>query len=109
MGLKFYYVITLYILLVNEWFGNAITMHLNKVDLLYQRVLKNQHHAENYMESLAQDITSYGLQFKKKAVISSFSPDFKNRWNNVLKEAERKLLKLLLKEVLKKRKIMKMH
>ena len=84
MGLKFYYVITLYILSVNEWFGNAITMHLNKVDLLYQRVLKIQHHAENYMERLAQDITPYGLQLKKKAAISSFSPDFKNRFGGTM-------------------------
>ena len=36
---------------------------------------------------------------KKKAAISGMSPDFDNQWNNVLKDAERKLLKLLLKEV----------
>ena len=51
------------------------------------------------MESLAQGITHYWLQLKKKAAISSISPDFSNRWNNFLKEAERKLLKLLLKKV----------
>lgn len=61
--------------------------------------MKYQHHVENYIENLAQDITPYGLQLKKKAAISSISPDFRNRWNNVLKETERELLKLLLKEV----------
>lgn len=61
--------------------------------------MKYQHHVENYIENLAQDITPYGLQLKKKAAISSISPDFSNRWNNVLKETERELLKLLLKEV----------
>ena len=97
MLLMFYYVINLCILLVNEWFGNTITMYLNEVNLLYQRVLKHQHHVENYIENLAQDITSYVL--KKKVAISTLSSDFRNRWNNALKEAERKLLKLLLKEV----------
>ena len=36
---------------------------------------------------------------KKKAAINSISPDFKIEWNGILKDAERKLLKLLLKEV----------
>ena len=99
MLLMFYYVINLCILLVNEWFGNTITMYLNEVNLLYQGVLKHQHHVENYIDNLAQDITSYVLQLKKKAAISTISSDFSNRWNNALKEAERKLLKLLLKEV----------
>ena len=48
---------------------------------------------------MANDITPFGLQLKKKAVISAISPDFDNQWNNVLKDAERKLFKLLLKEV----------
>ena len=47
MGLKFYHVITLCILSVNGWIFNAITMHFNEIDLLYQKALKYQHHAEN--------------------------------------------------------------
>ena len=72
MELKFDYVITLFILPVNEWFCNATTINLNEVDPLYQKkVWKYQHHAENYMESLAQVIALYRLQLKKKAAISS--------------------------------------
>ena len=78
---------------------NAITIYLNKLDILYQKALKYQHHAENYKESLALDITPVGLQLKKKAAISAISPDFNNQYNNVLKDTERKLSKLLLKEV----------
>ena len=78
---------------------NAITMYLNKLDILYQKALKYQHHAENYKESLELDITPFGWQLKKKAAISAISPDFNNQWNNVLKDAEKKLSKLLLKEV----------
>ena len=97
--LWFYQVITLCILLVNGWIFNVITMHFNKIGLLCQKPLKYQHHAENYKESLVQDITPFRLQLKKKAAISAISPYFNNQWNNVLKDAERKLLKLLLKEV----------
>ena len=87
------------VLLVNGWMFNAITIYLNKLDILYQKALKYQHHAENYKESLALDITPVGLQLKKKAAISAISPDFNNQYNNVLKDTERKLSKLLLKEV----------
>ena len=38
--LKFYYVIARYILAVNEWFCNLITMQLNEVDLSYQKLMK---------------------------------------------------------------------
>ena len=84
MGLKFYHVITLRILSVNGWIFNAMTMHFNEIDLLYQKTLKYQHHAENYKERLAQDITPFGLQLKEKAAISAISPDFNKYWNNVL-------------------------
>ena len=97
MFLMFYYVINLCILLVNEWFGNTITIHLNEVDLLYQRVLKYQHHVKNYIENLARDVTSYVLQLKKKAAINTISSDFSNRWNNALKEAERKTFEAITK------------
>ena len=56
-----------------ELLNSAIRMHFNEVDLLYQAVLKYQHHDENYMESLAEDITSNGLQLKKKVAFSSIS------------------------------------
>ena len=98
-GLKFYHVFILCILLVNEWIFNAIAMHFNEIDLLFQETLKYQRHVENYKESLTKDITPFGLQLKKKAAISAISADFNNQWNNMLKGTERKLLNLLLKEV----------
>ena len=99
MGLKIYLVITLYILSVNGWFFESFTMRNNQVDLLYQHALKYYHHAENYKQSILQDITPFGLRLKKKAAINPISPDFNIEWNGILKDAERKLLKLLLKEV----------
>ena len=99
MGLKIYLVITLYILSVSGWFFESFTMRNNQVDLLYQHALKYYHHAENYKQSILQDITPFGLRLKKKAAINPISPDFNIEWNGILKDAERKLLKLLLKEV----------
>ena len=57
MGLKIYLVITLYILSVNGWLFESFTMHNNQDDLLYQHALKYYHHAENYKQSILQDIT----------------------------------------------------
>ena len=42
------------------------TMRYNQVDLLYQHALKYYHHAENYQQSILQDITPFGLRLKKK-------------------------------------------
>ena len=82
-------------------FFDALTTHYNKVDLIFQQSLRYQYHAENYIESLEQDITTvFGFQTKTKDTINPISPDFKNLWKrlSILKEAEWNLLKLLLKE-----------
>ena len=73
-------------------------MRYNQVDLLYQHALKYYHHAENYQQSILQDITLFGLRLKKKAAINPISPGFNTQWNGILRDAERKLLPLLLKE-----------
>ena len=76
----------------------GITMPYNQVDLLNRHVLKYYHHAENYQQSILQDITHFGLRLKKKAAINPIPPDFNSQWNGILKDAEWKPLKLLLKE-----------
>ena len=64
----------------------------------YQCILHNEHHQENYKNSLLNDITPYGLQLKKHAQIETISEDFSVKLLNVLHEAERKLVNLLLEE-----------
>ena len=88
MGVKFYHVVTIYILSVNGWFFEGITMRYNQVDLLYQHALKYYHHAENYQQSILQDITPFVLRLKKRAAINPNSPDVNNHWNGILKDAE---------------------
>ena len=74
MVLKCYHVIILCIFSVNGWIFNAITMHFNEIYLLYQKTLKCHHHAENYKESLVQDITPFGLHIV--LYLQTISPDF---------------------------------
>ena len=76
--------ITLCILSVNGWIFNTKIIHFNKIEI----ALKYQRHAKNYKESLAQDITPFCLQLRKKAAINAISPYFDNQWNNVLNFAE---------------------
>ena len=73
-------------------------MSTHITDRIYQRMLRYEHHHENYKNSLLNNITPYGLQLKKKAQIETVSEDFSVKWTNVLYEAERKLVQLLLKE-----------
>ena len=73
-------------------------MSTHITDRIYQRMLRYEHHHENYKNSLLNNITPYGLQLKKKAQIQTVSEDFSVKWTNVLYEAERKLVQLLLKE-----------
>ena len=75
-----------------------ILMALQPVDRLYQKILRYQHHYLNYENSIRSDVIPHGLQIKKSAQIERNSPDFEDKWNNVLLEAERKLVSLLLDE-----------
>ena len=67
-------------------------MHYNQVDLLYQHALKYYHHAENYQQSILQDITPFGLRLKEKAAINPICPDFNSQWNGILKDAEQDIV-----------------
>ena len=71
-------------------------MSTHITDRIYQRMLRYEHHHENYKNSLLNNITPYGLQLKKKAQIETVSEDFSVKWTNVLYEEERKLVQLLL-------------
>ena len=45
----------------------------HSTDRIYQRILRNEHHQENYKNSLLNGITLYGLQLKKHAQIEVIS------------------------------------
>ena len=67
-------------------------------DRIYQRMLRYEHHQENYQSSLQHGITPFDLQLKKYHQIETISEDFPTKWSNILYDAERKLVNLLLDE-----------
>ena len=92
------FVITLFIFLpyVCGFMENFFATH--STDRIYQRILRNEHHQENYKNSLLNDTPPYGLQLKKHAQIETISENFPVKWLNILHEAERKLVNQLLEE-----------
>ena len=72
---------------------------LNIQDLtnLYNKIIRYDH-AENYRRSIIEDETPYGLQINRKPGIQAVSVNFIEKWNEILKGTERKLVELLLTE-----------
>ena len=72
---------------------------LSHLDLLLQKSLRYKHHKENYLYSLEHGIIPSGLKINKKPAFIPVSNDFTERWNNILRSAEEKLVNLLLLEL----------
>ena len=71
---------------------------LSHLDLLIQKSMSYKHHKENYIKSLEEGITPSGLQIKKKPAFLPVSEDFEIKWNAILRDAEKKIIKLLMYE-----------
>lgn len=90
-------VITLYMLLANilVLYFELMAIPEQNIDRLYKKLLRYEHHNINYSTSLMRAVTPYGLRIKQRAQISPISTDFHQQWNEVLHEAEQKLVTLL--------------
>ena len=95
MGLRTY-VIILLILYACSFIVSIMSTHI--ADRIYQRVLRYEHRQENYQTSLQHSITPFSLQLKKIAQIETISENFPTKWSNILYDAERKSVNLLLDE-----------
>ena len=95
MGLRTY-VIILLILYACSFIVSIMSTHI--ADRIYQRVLRYEHHQENYQSSLQHGIIPFSLQLKKLAQIETISENFPSKWSNILYDAKRKLVNLLLDE-----------
>ena len=71
----------------------VISTHI--ADRIYQRMLRYEHHQES---SLQHGITPFDLQLKKHPQIETISEDFPTKCSNILYDAGRKLVNLLLDE-----------
>ena len=64
----------------------------------YNKKIRYDHHAGNYKRSIIEGKSHYGLQINKKPGIQTISLDFFEKWNSVLRNAERQLVELFLTE-----------
>ena len=71
---------------------------LSHLDLLLQKPLGFKHHKENYYVILEHEIIPSGMKINKKPAFILVCNDFTERWNNILRSAEEKLVNLLLSE-----------
>ena len=89
--------ITLYVFLF-ELGLKDYSMNIQYLRNLYNKKIRYDHHAENYKCSIIEDKSPYGFQINKKPGIQTISLDFLEKWNSVLRIAERQLIELLLTE-----------
>ena len=82
----------------NKLKGIAINDGFMNLDILLQKSLRYQHHYKNYEDIIALDLIPKGLQIKKGPAFEPTSKDFNIKWNNILRDAERNLVELLLNE-----------
>ena len=61
------------------------------LEFMYMKLVKLEHHHENFFRAISDDIVPYGLRLKKSPQISSTSDEFKEKGNALLGEAERAL------------------
>ena len=69
---------------------------LSHLDLLIHKSMCYKYHKENYIKSLAEGITSSGLQIKKKPAFLPVSEKFESKWNAILCDTEKNIIKLLM-------------
>ena len=103
--MKVYFLITsvLYVLciiavpcLVNGMvLQDGALLHL---DNLVQKSIRYRYHKENYVKSLNESIVPTGLKIKKRPALLPVSEDFERKWNSILYDAEKNIIKLLLYE-----------
>ena len=90
------YVIILLTLYACSFMESVMSIHI--ADRIYQRMVPYEHHQENYQSSIQHGISLFGLQLQKLAQIETITEDFSTKWSNIIYDAERKLVNVLLYE-----------
>ena len=98
--MKSVYLMIIYILLTISLvegmsLTNDGTQHLER---LLHKTMRYQHHRQNYEESMRTGIVPKGLRIKKAPAFEPVSKDFYFRWDEILCNAEKNLIELLLYE-----------
>ena len=74
---------------------NDGTQHLER---LLHKTMRDQHHQQNYEEGIRTGIVPKGLRIKKAPAFEPDSEDFYIKWDEILYNVEKNLIKLLLCE-----------
>ena len=89
-------ILTIYYLFLVE--GMGLIYGMEYLDYLLQKNWRYEHHLQNYQTSLKTGLIPNGLKIKKSPAITPVSEDFNTKWNEVLYNAEKSLVELLLYE-----------
>ena len=96
---KEYRLITLIVLITVSVNGMVFSGGLLlRLDIFLQKFTRYNHHQKNYERSFLEGIVPTGLKLKKCPAFHQVSADFDLNWNNVLYDAEKKLVRLLLEQ-----------
>ena len=72
-----------------------------KLDYLFSKLLRYEHHAINHELALEKQIIPFSLRIKRLTAIKPILEDFSNQQNSVLYDSEKRLIQLLLAETQK--------
>ena len=93
-----YFLIILIILVTNSVQSMVFSDGLEHLDKLLHKSLRYKHHQLNYEESLRHGVMPKGLRIWKDPAFEPISDDFQIKWNKILYNAKKNLVKLLLYE-----------
>ena len=88
----------LYVTNTNSIDGMMLYDEEQHLERLLQKSLRYQHHQKNYEKSLETGIIPKGLKIKKVPAFHPLSEDFFIKWEEILYNAEKILVELLLYE-----------
>ena len=90
-------ILTVYYLVLVE--GMVLTDGTEYLDYLLQKNYRYEHDLQNYQTSLKTGLIPNGLKIKKSPAITPVSENSNAKWNEVLYNAEKSLVELLLYEL----------
>ena len=93
-----YFLIILIILVTNSVHSMVFSDGLEHLDKLLEKSLRYKQNQLNYEESLRCGVILKSLRIRKDPAFESISDGFQIKWNDILYNAEKNLVELLLYE-----------
>ena len=97
---KVYHMITCinYLLAIYLVKGMVLKDETEHLDYLLQKSLRYEHRLKNYEESLKMGLILNSLRIRKYAAVTPTTEDFHRKWQQILYDAKKNLVELLLYE-----------